>query len=93
VNNANALNPALLCGLGLALQPEFVVWEHLHKGTLEIVMPDWYAPSIALHIVTPPNRTRPARVQLLIDFLAQRLASAPWAHVSTIAAPDIIETA
>ena len=80
VNNAEALNPALLAGLGLALQPEFLVWEHLNDGSLETVMPDWFAPHIALHIVTPPNRARPARVQLLIEYLAQRLASAPWAQ-------------
>jgi DNA-binding transcriptional LysR family regulator len=81
VNNAEALNPALLAGAGLALQPEFLVWEQLRNGTLEAVMPDWYVPAIALHIVTPPNRARPARVELLIEFLAARLASAPWAHV------------
>lgn len=80
VNNAEALNPALVAGLGLALQPEFLVWEHLKSGTLESVMPDWFSPAIALHIVTPPHRARPARVQLLIEFLAQRLASAPWAQ-------------
>jgi DNA-binding transcriptional LysR family regulator len=85
VNNAEALNPALSSGMGLALQPEFLVWEHLRDGTLEIVMPDWYVPSIALHIVTPPNRARPARVELLIEFLAQRLASAPWAQAAPTA--------
>ena len=80
VNNAEALNPALLAGLGLALQPEFLVWQHLQEGTLETVMPDWHVPHIALHIVTPPHRARPARVELLIAYLAQRLASAPWAQ-------------
>ncbi len=80
VNNAEALNPALLAGLGLALQPEFLVWQHLQDGTLETVMPEWHVPHIALHIVTPPHRARPARVELLIAYLAQRLASAPWAQ-------------
>ena len=81
VNNAEALNPAIAAGLGLALQPEFLVWDLLRDGTLEIVMSDWYVPPIALHIVTPPSRARPARVRLLIEFLAQRLASAPWAQI------------
>ena len=84
VNNAEAANPALLAGLGLALQPEFLVWEHLESGLLETVMPDWQAPPIALHIVTPPHRARPMRVQLLIEYLAQRLASAPWAQPVTV---------
>lgn len=80
VNNAEALNPALRAGLGLALQPEFLVWEELQSGALEAVMPDWWAPVIALHIVTPPNRARPVRVQLLIEHLARRLAHEPWAQ-------------
>jgi len=80
VNNAEAATPALLAGLGLALQPEFLVWEHLQDGLLEAVMPDWQAPQIALHIVTPPHRARPARVELLIEHLVRRLAAAPWAQ-------------
>jgi DNA-binding transcriptional LysR family regulator len=79
VNNAEALTPVLLAGLGLALQPEFLVWNELKKGTLENVMPEWVPPSIAMYIVTPPHRARSMRVQLLIDYLAQALAHAPWA--------------
>ncbi len=80
VNNAEALAPALLSGLGLALQPEFLVWQDIQSGRLEAVMDDWVAPSIALHIVTPPQRARPARVQLLIDHLAGGFTAAPWAR-------------
>lgn len=79
VNNADALDPALFAGLGLAIQPEFLVWRELAAGTLESVMADWSPPPISLHIVTPPSGLRPARVNVLIDYLAQRFATAPWA--------------
>ncbi|UGA38976.1 hypothetical protein JOS77_04695 [Chromobacterium haemolyticum] len=43
-------------------------------------MMDWQVDPIALYILTPPGRSRPARVQALIDYLAARLAVAPWAR-------------
>ena len=78
-NNGDALRPALLAGLGVAVQPEFLVSEDLAAGRLEAVMPDWSMPPIALNIVTPPGGPRPARVAAVIEFLAGRLAAAPWA--------------
>jgi DNA-binding transcriptional LysR family regulator len=78
-NNADALAPALRAGLGLALQPDFMIHDDLAAGRLERVLPDWSAPPIALHLVTPPGEPRPARVSALIDFLARTLAAAPWA--------------
>jgi DNA-binding transcriptional LysR family regulator len=78
-NNAEALAPALRAGLGLALQPDFMIWDDLEAGRLERVLPDWSPPPIALHLVTPPGDPRPARVTALMTHLAHGLARAPWA--------------
>jgi DNA-binding transcriptional LysR family regulator len=77
--NADLLAPALLAGDGLAIQPEFLVWRALRAGTLEIVMPDWAPPPLALHLLMPPSPLRPLRVKVLVDYLAAALAKAPWA--------------
>ena len=79
INNAEALVPALRAGLGLAMQPEFLAWDDLREGRVQCTLADWEAPSIALHLVTPPGRAKPARVQSLIAFLADHFARAPWA--------------
>ncbi|MGH8813009.1 MAG: LysR family transcriptional regulator [Advenella sp.] len=79
-NNADALNYALLAGLGMALQPEFLVWDGLQSGTLETAMDDWQVEPLSLHIVAPPGRKRPIRVQALIDYILQSLTKEPWAH-------------
>jgi len=78
-NNAQALAPALLAGHGLAVQPEFTMWQDLAAGRLEAVMTDWTPRAIALNLVTPPGALRPARATAVIEFLARRLTVAPWA--------------
>ncbi|MBN9560113.1 MAG: LysR family transcriptional regulator [Alphaproteobacteria bacterium] len=77
-NNGDALMPALLAGLGVAVQPEFLVWDDLAAGRLEPAMTDWSMPPIALNFVMPPGGLRPARVTAVIKFLAHRVAAAPW---------------
>ena len=79
-DNADMLNPALVDGLGLALQPEFLVWRELQAGALEVVMPEWSPPTLGLHLLMPPSPLRPRRVQVLVDHLAGALAHPPWSR-------------
>jgi DNA-binding transcriptional LysR family regulator len=74
VNNGDAMMPGLIAGLGLSVLPDFILREALSDGTLRIVLPDWSLPAGALHWVTPPGGPRPARVEVLAEFLAQRLS-------------------
>lgn len=73
-NNADALMPALLAGLGLAVQPEFLIRDELARKTLVAVMTEWSLPDISLHLVLPPGGPRPARVEVLVEFLRKRFA-------------------
>jgi DNA-binding transcriptional LysR family regulator len=79
--NGDALTDALLAGLGVALQPDFLAWELVRDGRLVTVLEDWQVPALALHLVTPTGGPRPARVAVLLDFLAKRFGGghAPWA--------------
>ena len=74
-NNAAAVIPTLTAGLALAAQPELFVRRELASGTLETVLADWAVAAIPIHALTPPAKTRPARVRVLIEFLRRRLGN------------------
>jgi DNA-binding transcriptional LysR family regulator len=78
--NAEALGFAVEAALGVALQPDFLVWDAVQEGRLVTVLDDWAAPKLALHLVTPAGGPRPSRVAVLLEFLARRFTSgaAPW---------------
>jgi DNA-binding transcriptional LysR family regulator len=73
-NNGDALMPALIAGLGVGDLPEFIIKEALADGRLERVLTDWLTPQGSLYLVTPPGGPRPARLEVLGDFLAERLS-------------------
>jgi DNA-binding transcriptional LysR family regulator len=74
VNNGDAMMPALIAGTGLGILPEFIVREALAAGRLERVLPDWSLPMGAIYWVTPPGEPQPRRVEVLADFLLEKLA-------------------
>ena len=74
VNNGEALMPALLAGLGIADAPEFIVGDAIASGEVEVILKDWKQTEGAAHLVMPPGGPRPARVEVLADFLAKHFA-------------------
>jgi DNA-binding transcriptional LysR family regulator len=74
VNNGDALLPALLAGLGIAGLPAFLVRDEVADGRLEQILPDWGFQKSSLYLLTPPAGPRPARIQVLADFLVRRLS-------------------
>jgi DNA-binding transcriptional LysR family regulator len=73
VNNGDAMMPALIAGVGLGILPEFILRGALAAGRLERLLPDWSLPAGAVYWVTPPGGPRPKRVEVLADFLVEKL--------------------
>jgi DNA-binding transcriptional LysR family regulator len=74
VNNGEALMPAVLAGLGIADLPEFIVGDAIASGKVEVILKGWKQPEGAVHLVTPPGGPRPARVEVLAEFLVKQFA-------------------
>ncbi|WP_085810479.1 LysR family transcriptional regulator [Sphingomonas sp. TZW2008] len=72
-NSGDALMPALVAGLGIARLPAFILGDTLASGAVVELLPEWRPAPIGLHLLTPPSPLRPARVEALIAFLAERL--------------------
>ena len=74
VNNGEALMPALLAGLGIADLPDFIVGDAVASGAVEVILQGWKQTEGSVHLLTPPGGPRPARVEVLADFLARHFA-------------------
>ena len=76
VNNGEALLPAVIAGLGIADLPDFIVGDAIHRARSKSSCKDWKQTEGAVHLVTPPGGPRPARVEVLADFLAAHFGNA-----------------
>ncbi len=81
-NNGDALAEAAAQGLGITVQPDFILADYLRAGALETILDDFEPAPFGIHAILPSNRYLPHRVRVLLDFLAAELAvSAPAARV------------
>jgi DNA-binding transcriptional LysR family regulator len=74
VNNGESLMPSVLAGFGIADLPEFIVGEAIASGEVEVILKGWKQPEGAVHLVMPPGGPRPARVEVLADFLTAKFS-------------------
>ena len=72
-NNGDVMLPALIAGRGIGYLPDFLCGPALAAGDLVNVLPGWRLGDIALNIVMPPSRLRPARVDALVNHLKDNL--------------------
>ena len=77
LNEANAHMAAVLAGLGVSQVALFGAAEHLDRGELVQVLPEWTRPPIPLHVVYPPNRHLSAKVRAFVEWAADLFARHP----------------
>lgn len=74
VNDGRAMLSAALAGLGVTVISTFMAAPYLAAGTLRLVLPDWHAGAVPLHVVYPPNRRLNAKLRVFNDWVAELLA-------------------
>ncbi|ESY67959.1 LysR family transcriptional regulator [Mesorhizobium sp. M0051] len=77
VDHGLAAREALVAGRGIAPAHRWLVGDLLEAGLLETLLDDYSLPSIPLNMLIVPERAGVARVRLLVDFLAERIADIP----------------
>ncbi len=69
-NNGEVLGEAAAQGLGISLQPDFIVEDLLAAGRVEPILTAFPSPGLGIYAILPSNRHVPHRVRVLMDFLA-----------------------
>jgi len=74
-NNGDVLTEAAAQGLGITLQPDFIVASYLDAGRVKRILADFAIPEPGIYAMLPSNRHVPHRVRVLMDALAAALAA------------------
>jgi DNA-binding transcriptional LysR family regulator len=77
-NEATALLWAARASGGIALQPTYQANMHLRDGSLQLVLPDWTLPDMAIYALYPSRKHLSPAVRALLDYLVDRFATLPW---------------
>ncbi len=74
-NNGDLLAAAAVQGVGIALEPDFIVADDLRTGRLVRILEGFAAPVSAIYAVYPSRRYLSAKVRAFVDFLGGRFAA------------------
>jgi DNA-binding transcriptional LysR family regulator len=78
-NSSEFLREALLSGLGIGLRSTWEVGRDVEEGRLDVVLPQYRgADSSSVYVVYPSRDFMPAKVNVLIDYLAERYGNEPY---------------
>jgi DNA-binding transcriptional LysR family regulator len=73
-NNGDLLAEAAAQGVGIALEPTFIVAPDIRAGRLVPLLQDYEAPPAPIWAVYPSRKHLSAKVRVLVDFLIERFA-------------------
>jgi DNA-binding transcriptional LysR family regulator len=73
-DNGDVLADLAVLGEGITLLPMFIVERHLAAGKLEVILPDWTAPTIWLTAYYPPYDILPAKVKAFTSLIEDSVA-------------------
>lgn len=73
-NDSQAIRDAVLAGVGVGLQGDYMADDLVGEGRLVDLFPDWQLPVFDVNLLWLPGADRDPALRRLIDFLAEALA-------------------
>jgi DNA-binding transcriptional LysR family regulator len=73
-NNGSVLAQGAASGLGVTLQPRFIVRDAIAAGELVPLLVDHVWPEYALYAVYPQTRHLSAKARAFVDYLREQIA-------------------
>lgn len=76
-NNGDFLRDSAIAGIGITMQPSFIVHKAIEQGNLVPILRDHVFQSVTIHVVYPQTRHVSARARAFIEFAGARIGSQP----------------
>ena len=73
-NDGQILRAAALDGLGILVQPTYIVYDDMVAGRLVPVLDDWDLPRLTVNLAYPSRKHLSAKVRTFIDFMVEHFA-------------------
>jgi LysR family transcriptional regulator for bpeEF and oprC len=73
LEDENSYVAAAEAGLGIAQIPAFVLKDSMERGTLDLVLGDWFPEPSPLYVVYPQHRHLSGRIRVFVDWVAEML--------------------
>lgn len=74
-NEGQVIVAAGLSGLGILIQPLYIIHDELEAGRLVPVLSDWLLPPLTINIAYQSRRHLPAKIRVFTDYLVERFGT------------------
>jgi len=73
-NDGQIVRAAALDGMGILIQPSYIIYDDIVAGRLVPVLEDWDLPHLTINLAYPSRKHLSAKVRAFIDFMAGHFA-------------------
>jgi DNA-binding transcriptional LysR family regulator len=74
-NSSEIMRASVLAHIGIGFSPTWLFDAEIAKGEVQVLLPDWPAPDLPIHLVSPQQRRHSAKVKAFGDHVAKALIS------------------
>jgi DNA-binding transcriptional LysR family regulator len=66
-NSSEVVRAAVLSGMGIGYSPTWLFDEEIARGELKVLLSDWLAPPLPVHLISPSQRKHSAKVRAFAE--------------------------